>query len=55
MANRVGMLLLLICMAGAAFAGQSSVNTPEIDASAGVSALAMLGGACLILRARKKR
>jgi hypothetical protein len=54
MAKTVLMFLLLIGVAGAAFAGEVPI-APEIDASVGVSALAMVGGACLILRARKKR
>lgn len=35
--------------AGAAFA------TPEIDASMGVNALALLGGTMLVLRARRRK
>jgi len=54
MAKTVGMFLLLIGLTGAAFA-TSTDPVPEIDASVGVNALAMVGGACLIVRARKKR
>jgi hypothetical protein len=54
MAKTLGMVVVLLGIAGLAFAGVDH-RAPEIDASAGVSALAMVGGACLILRARKKR
>jgi hypothetical protein len=50
MSKTVGMVLLFLGLTGAAVA-----SVPEIDASTGVNALALLGGACLILRARKKR
>lgn len=53
MKKTVGMMLLLLGLTGAAFAG--TAGTPEIDASTAVSAMALLGGASLILRARKKR
>jgi uncharacterized membrane protein HdeD (DUF308 family) len=49
----VGTILLLIGMAGFAFAGQ--VTVPEIDAATGVGALALLSGGLLVIRARKKR
>jgi len=54
MKKTVGMILLLLGLSGAAFAGTSTA-APEIDATTGVSALALLGGACFIIRARKKR
>lgn len=48
-----GMLLLLAGAAGTALAGAAPV--PEIDASTGMSALALLGGAFLILKTRKNK
>jgi hypothetical protein len=48
-----GTILLLMGMAGFAFAGH--VATPEIDAAAGVGALTLLSGALLVIRGRKKR
>jgi hypothetical protein len=48
-----GTILLLMGMAGFAFAG--NVATPEIDAAAGVGALTLLSGALLVIRGRKKR
>lgn len=45
---------LLISVAGVTFAGVS-VGTPEIDPSTGVSALALIGGAFVIVMARRKR
>jgi hypothetical protein len=45
---------LLISVAGVTFAG-TVVSTPEIDPSTGVSALALLGGAVVIVMARRKR
>jgi len=45
-----GMMLLVIGMSGAAMA----TAVPEIDPSSGVSALALLSGALLIIRARMK-
>jgi uncharacterized protein (TIGR03382 family) len=44
--------LLLPAVSQLAIAGFSTV--PEIDSSASVSALALLGGALLVLRARRK-
>ena len=48
-----GTILLLMGMAGFAFAGQ--IATPEIDAATGVAALTLLTGALLVIRGRKKR
>jgi hypothetical protein len=50
MAKYIGFALLLIGTAGVA--GASPV--PEIDPSSGMSALALLSGALLVLRARRK-
>jgi hypothetical protein len=48
------LMLLLIGVAGVAFAGVH-LPAPEIDPSAGVSALALLGGAAIVILARRKR
>ena len=50
MAKYVGFALLLIGTAGVAGAVPSA---PEIDPSSGMSALALLSGALLVLRARR--
>ncbi len=52
MRKAVLVISLLISVAGVTFAG---VSTPEIDSSTGVSALALLGGAFVIVMARRKR
>ncbi|SPE34809.1 exported hypothetical protein [Candidatus Sulfopaludibacter sp. SbA6] len=49
----VGMLLLVIGVSGAAMAFQ--VDTPEINAGSGVSALALVSGALLVIRGRRKK
>jgi hypothetical protein len=49
----VGMSLLLLSVAQLAIAGPTAL--PEIDPSTGVSALALLGGALLVLRAGRKK
>ena len=50
MTKIVGMMLLVIGVSGAAMASP----VPEIDPSSGVSAVALLSGALLIIRGRKK-
>jgi len=52
MTKWVGVSLLLLAVSQLAKA--AVVNVPEIDPSTGVSALALLGGALLVLRARRK-
>ena len=49
----IGMSVLLVSMAGFAFAGAPA--GPEIDASTGVAALGLLSGGLLVLRARRKK
>jgi len=49
----IGFTLLLIGIAGSCIAG--SVIVPEIDPAAGVGALALLSGALLVIRARRKK
>jgi hypothetical protein len=48
-----GMFVLAIGMSGMLMAGVARV--PEIDAGSGVTALALLGGAVLIIRARRRK
>jgi hypothetical protein len=45
--------LLLVGAANFAFAG--GVSVPEIDGASAVSAVALLSGALLVLRARRKK
>jgi len=45
-------VLILAATASVALAG--SVTAPEIDASAGVAAVTLLGGGLLVLRSRRK-
>ena len=52
MKKTIGITVLLLGLSGTAFAGTGTV--PKIDATTGVSAIALLGGACLIIRARRK-
>ncbi len=53
MKKAVLVISLLFSVAGVTFAG--TVGTPEIDPSTGVSALALLGGAFVVVMARRKR
>ncbi len=46
----VGMILLVVGMSGVALAG-----VPEIDPGSGVSALALLSGALLVIKSRRKK
>ena len=48
-----GMALLIVGASSVLMAGIAGV--PEIDASTGASALAILAGGILVLRARRKR
>jgi uncharacterized protein (TIGR03382 family) len=51
--NRIlGLTILVMGMATALFAGNTS---PEIDASTGAAAVALLSGGILVLRARRKQ
>jgi len=47
-------LALVVATSGLAFAG-IPVSAPEIDPATGVGALTLMGGALLVLRARRKR
>ena len=48
-----GITLLFIGMTGFAFAGNTFV--PEIDPATGVGALALLFGAIVVIRARRRK
>ncbi len=54
MQKLAGMLLLLVGVAGIAMAIDLP-SAPEIDASSGTSALALLSGALLMVRSRRSR
>jgi|KBSMisStandDraft_5_1062788.scaffolds.fasta_scaffold858782_2 hypothetical protein len=49
----IGMVLLLAGLSGVAIAGTAGV--PEISATSGAAALAVLSGAILVIRGRRKR
>ena len=53
MKKPIGLVMLLIAMAGLACAGITTV--PEIDPATGVGALALLSGALLVIRTRRNR
>jgi MYXO-CTERM domain-containing protein len=48
----IGLTVLLLGTAAYALAG---ITTPEIDASSGVAAVALLSGGLLVLRARRRK
>lgn len=49
----IGLAMVLMSMGVTAFA--TPVAVPEIDASTGVSALALLSGGLMVLRSRRNR
>jgi len=49
----VGMVLLLVSLSSLAFAG--GVAVPEISPASGGAALALLSGALLVIRGRRKK
>ncbi len=51
--SRTAVTLGLVAI-GVAMVGNAAVPTPEIDPSSGVNAFALLAGAVLIIRGRKK-
>jgi hypothetical protein len=53
MTKVLGVTLILLGAAGAALG--TPVPAPEIDAGAGASALALLSGALLVLRSRRRK
>ncbi len=48
----IGLVILLAAVAGSVFAGQVAV--PEIDSASAAGAVALLSGAVLVIRARRK-
>ena len=52
MTRAIGMVMIVVSLAGASFAGLSA---PEIDGSSGMAAVGLLAGGLLVLRSRKKR
>jgi hypothetical protein len=48
----IGLTMLLAGSAGLAMAG---ATTPEIDASSGIAAIALLSGGLLVLRSRRRK
>jgi hypothetical protein len=52
MLKTVGMIMMLLSVAGLALA--DIVAAPEINAGSATSALALLSGALLVIRGRKK-
>jgi hypothetical protein len=52
MTRMIGMMLLLIGVSGLAIA---QPRAPEIDANSAASALALLSGALLVVRGRRKK
>ena len=53
MKKMIGMMLLLVAVSGFAMAGLNQ-QAPEIDPGVAGSAGALLGGALLVIRSRKK-
>ncbi len=49
-----GVALLLVGASQLVFAGEP-VSTPELDPATGVSALVLLSGALLVIRARRRK
>ena len=49
----IGMVLILVGLAGFAVAGTTAA--PEISPATGVGAVALLSGAILVIRGRRKR
>ena len=53
MSKFIGLSLLLVGVASSAFA--AAVSAPEIDGGSAVSAVVLLSGGLLVLRARRKK
>ena len=53
MKSVIGLSMVLLSVGGSAFAG--GVSVPEIDATTGAAALAVLSGGMLILRSRRNK
>ncbi len=50
----LGLVLIVAGLVSSAFAG-TPVTVPEIDATSAVAGITVVGGALLVLRARRKR
>ena len=50
----IGLTMVLLSVGGSAFAGDIS-SVPEIDATTGAAALAVLSGGMMILRSRRNK
>jgi hypothetical protein len=50
----VAVTLLLMGVTGAALAGVHPASVPEIDAGSAVNALALISGAVLVIRGRRR-
>ena len=50
----LGMMLLLVGVSSLAIAG-ASISAPEISPASGVGALALVSGALLVIRGRRKK
>ena len=55
MVRLIAFVGFMLGTAALAFAGSPVAATPEIDLSAGATAIALLSGAVLVLRSRRKR
>lgn len=55
MSKLIGFSFLLMSSASLALAGAGGVSAPEIDGATAVSAVVLLSGGLLILRARRKK
>lgn len=53
--NLVGLTLLLLGASISTFAGTTTTKAPEMDANSALTALALLSGGLLVLRARRRR
>ena len=53
MSKIIGLTLLFVVAAGYTFAGTPAV--PEIDSSSAVSAIVLISGGLLVIRARRKK
>lgn len=51
----IGLMMLLVGVAGLAMAGTPPPGVPEIDAVSTVGAVTLLSGALLVIRSRRRR
>ena len=55
MSKFLGLSCLLAAAAGSAFAGTAGAIAPEIDGASAITAVVLLSGGLLVLRARRKK